>query len=365
MKEKVIITFQENGQNGGPYHSHERIIRSTLAEKYEFIPLIVPRFRKLIKPKETLKFVKFIRNQEAKILHFSGLQLEGFHVLLLAKIAGIKTICAVRGSAKDALDINSILRKVFVKMEEWTLAHADACYGVSRYVSEWDIIKKHAKNCVGYIYNFVEFPENEKRINKCNVVSRNELNIDESDIVIVSTGRITKDKGYEILLDIIKNVNKKQVKFLIVGDGDYKKTMEEEINSYGLSDNVIFTGYRKDVADLLEISDLFITCTLHETLGNSIIEASYHSLPVIATNTGGIPEIVNDKKTGFLFNTGDIDKAISSLLYLIQNEDDRKKMGRAGKEHVLNNFNCEKIETQLDNIYQLVIKGENENEKHL
>ena len=84
---------------------------------------------------------------------------------------------------------------------------------------------------------------------------------------------------------------------MIVGDGSYLPEMKDKVRQNGLYDNVIFTGYRNDVMYLLSGSDIFVICTLHETLCNSVIEASDAGLPVVATRTGGIPEIIQDKKT--------------------------------------------------------------------
>lgn len=357
-KIKVLLTFQEEGQNGGPYHSHQRILQSDLSKKYEFIPLNVPRFRKLIKPKETIRFIKIIQNSGARILHFSGLQLEGFHVLFLSKIAGnIKSVCAVRGSVKDVIKMKESHRKIMSAMEKWTLKHSDACYGVSEYVANWDLLKNNASNCVGAIYNFFEYTpdgitnckDNRKRI-------RHELGLGENDIVIISTGRIIKDKGYEVLLRLILRDNWDNCKFVIVGNGNYKDEMYSELVKNGKDRNVLFTGFRNDIPALLDASDIFVTCTLHETLGNSVIEASYHKLPVVATNTGGIPEIVVHEETGYLFNINDDDALYSYTKLLVQDSEKRRILGSYGRVQIENKFNKKHIEDQLDSLYTSILK---------
>lgn len=357
-KIKVLLTFQENGQNGGPYHSHKRIMQSGLTEKYEFVPLVVPRFRKLINPAVAKKFITEIRNSGANIVHFSGLHLEGFHVLLLSKLSRkVKTVCAVRGSVKDAIKMNKTHRILESALERWTLRHSDACYGVSNYVSNWDLIRDNAKNCVGTIYNFFEYGSNSKedtRIIRKKV--RNELGIGDEEIVIISTGRIIKDKGYEVLLRLILRDNWNNCKFVIVGNGNYKDEMYSELVKNGKDKNVIFTGFRNDIPALLDASDIFVTCTLHETLGNSVIEASYHKLPVVATNTGGIPEIVIHEKTGYLFNINDDDALYSYIKLLIQDPDKREQLGNMGKIQIETQFNKEKIEDQLDSLYTSILK---------
>ena len=361
-KTKILLTFQENGQNGGPYHSHQRIMQSKLSEKYEFIPLIVPRFKKLIRPSIAKKFLQQIRSSGAEIVHFSGLQLEGFHVLLLAKISGkVKTVCAIRGSVKDVIQINFFERYVMSAMEKWTLKHSDVCYGVSDYVVSWELVKKYAHNCYGTIYNFFEYkPDNCICFDEMRSKIRQELNIKEDEIVVISTGRIIRDKGYEVLLRLILRDNWEKCRFVIVGNGNYKEQMFSEIEKAGKKEQVIFTGFRKDIPDLLDASDIFVTCTLHETLGNSVIEASYHKLPVVATNTGGIPEIIVHKKTGYLFDVGDDEALFNYLKMLVVDPRKRTIFGNNGRTQIESQFEKARIEAQLDSVYTTLLKQKKE-----
>ena len=357
-KTKIMISFQENGQNGGPYHSHKRIMESDLKEKYEFIPLIVPRFRKLIKPKNFKQLVREIKQSEAKIVHFHGLQLEGFMTLVAIKIAGNKkTVCAIRGSSRDAMNISRISKIIFCKLEHWTLKQTDICYGVSEYVSNWDFVKKYAKNLFGYIYNFQDAISNTPMYSQAEIASiRDELGIEKNSLVIISTGRITFDKGYGTLKDVIcKFDTNKKIKFLVVGNGSYLEEMKTTISNFGISEYVIFTGFRKDIGALLDASDVFVTCTKHETFGNSILEAANHCLPVVASNVGGVPEIVVDGKTGYLLESDDVDGFCRALRRLIDDKELRLKMGESAKQFVKEKFNTSTIVNELDSLYQEVL----------
>ena len=348
---KILLTFRENAEGSGPYQSHKRIMESNLKNDYNFIPLYLPIPKKILKPDNFIKFVRQIRAENPDIMHIHGLQIEGFCLLLLAKFAGVKKIvCAVRGSSNEAIEFVSWKRYIVNKMEKYTLKHSDMVYGVSDYVSSWNIIKDNAKKYYGTIYNFPDLviENTSKEINRKKI--KNEFNINDDCIVVVSTGRITKEKGYDIYKEIIKRFSKrKDVVFLVVGNGNYLDEMKENLVT---CKNVVFTGYRKDISEILDASDIYVTPTYHETLGNSIIEAENHCLPVVASKVGGVPEIVRDKSTGFLVNVGSTKEFCDKILLLVENADLRKKMGQEGCKYILSKFSNEKIESSLFDMYE-------------
>lgn len=354
-KPRILITFRIGGENGGPYVSHKRIMESDLKEQYEFIPLMLPKPKEILTVSGMKQVINEIKKNDPDILHFAGLQLEGFAVLLAAKMAGVKkTICSIRGSSMDAIGFSGLKRSILMLLENWTLKNASACYGVSRFVSEWSRVQKYASYNLGYVYNMrqneQEFKQGKNRI-------RDEFGISETEILIVSTGRIIKDKGFDVLTDaIIEGKNWNNTKFLIVGDGSYLEEMKCRIADAGLCERVFFSGYRNDVAQILEESDIFVLCTLHETLCNSVVEASYANLPVVATNTGGIPEIIEDGVTGFLTEKYDYKAVCNNLQMLVADEQLRTKMGKNGRVRIDSKFSSDEITEKIDSFYKAVLR---------
>lgn len=352
------MLFRENSQNGGPYNSQMRIVLSKLKEEYDFVIYFVPRIRDIIKPRRFVKICKDIRSINPDIVQFSGLQAEGFFLLLLSKISSkAKNICAVRGKSSDAVYTNKFAKWLSTKLELWTLRNSDIIYGVSNYVCSWKELTRFSKKLYGTIYNFYDY---DKSICDNSEIQRikSELNIKLSDVVIISTGRITLEKGYGDLLLIAKEIlgSIDNIKFLIVGNGSYLEQMKTEMRRYGYKDRVIFYGYSNDVGRLLDISDIFITCSWHETFGNSIVEASNHGLPIVASKVGGIPEIVQNKKTGFLVEKGDIDGFVRALKDLAENPELRVAMGKKGLLFVNEKFNQTRIENCFRELYERVLK---------
>lgn len=352
-KIKVLITFKKNGENGGPYVSHRRLMESQLKTIYEFVPYYMPKTRELLNPSTLHREIVNIRAINPDIFHFSGLLLEGFASCVVAILAGCtKRVCAIHGSTADNVFQNTIVRRIIINMENWTLRHSSVCYGVSEFVCSWNRVKKFGK-CFGYIYNLAD---NDKA-NYRNI--RDELGLNENSIIVVSTSRIEKDKGYDTLIEAASLVNKagfSDVHFVIVGNGSYLEIIKKKAIHLEIAENVHFLGYRKDIADILESSDIFLLCTLHETLCMSIVEAANHNLPIISTFVGGIPEIVQNGVSGFLVPPSDVARVEQSLILLIKNRDLCKQMGKYGKDIIQNKFNEIEIIKKVDQMYSKLIE---------
>ena len=138
-KPRIALTFRKGGENGGPYNSHKRVMESSLSDKYDFVPLFVPRARVLVTPWGMRAFVKEIKSKKPQLVQVTGLQLEGFLTMIACKLAKVKTLVAIHGSSTEALDIGRFRKWRAALLEKWTVINADAVYGVSDYVSTWKV----------------------------------------------------------------------------------------------------------------------------------------------------------------------------------------------------------------------------------
>ncbi len=351
IKPKILISFREDGQNGGPFISHKRILESKLREKYNFVAFYIPNARKLRNPKVFFNTVKRLRAEKADMALLCGLQTEGFLMTLACQCAHLKRIMVVHGSSMEAIGFSKTTRFIFKMIELYTVRHATAVFGVSDYVSSWEICKK-AKHYYGTIYNIADFTQNFSE--SLNI--RKSLSIAEGDIVITSTGRITADKGFDILCEVAKRFKDcGNVKFVVAGDGAYRQQWLEEIEKENMQNQVFLLGYRSDIDDILRESDIFVICTKHETLCNSLLEGGMHKLPLVATNVGGIPEIIDDGENGFLVQLNDIDGFVNALNKLINDTDLRKKMGTAAKNKIECKFSERSITKRLNDVFNYVL----------
>jgi len=192
---------------------------------------------------------------------------------------------------------------------------------------------------------------------------RNELNIKDDEILIGMLSRITYGKGYEEFLYAVKKLNEEfsNLRFLIAGEAspdekDYEKSIKKIVKDLSLQEKVRFTGFREDTADLLSALDIFVFPSHSESFGNALIEAMAMEKPCVATNSHGVLDIIEDNVTGFLFNRKDENHLVEKLKHLITSPDKRIKIGKAAREHVVENFNIEKQTQNLIDLYRKLVR---------
>lgn len=171
-------------------------------------------------------------------------------------------------------------------------------------------------------------------------------------------------KGHEFLIDAIKlckaHCQKDNIKFLIVGEDldntrIYFNELVALVKSLGLSKHVIFTGNRSDVASILASLDVAVVPSISENCGGAV-EPLLMSVPVIASNTGGLTDVVIEDSTGWLFEVGDTKGLYSCIMEAYNtNAEVLKCMGEAGRDIVIEYFEPNKNICKLNDVYQRVI----------
>ena len=125
-----------------------------------------------------------------------------------------------------------------------------------------------------------------------------------------------------------------------------------------LTSHIVFTGRRDDVDEILHISDISVLCSNPETHGegisNSILESMASGVPVIATIGGGTAEIVDNNVTGYLIKPKDIDDLSKKIVYLLENEKLRHKMGKSSRDKIEKYYSLEYMTEQYVNLYKTV-----------
>jgi len=192
---------------------------------------------------------------------------------------------------------------------------------------------------------------------------REEFAIQPNEIVVGIASRFNLQKGHEtflnaaaIILSCQTNLQNK-IRFLIAGGAVFRSDKKREqylqdvAKKLGISDRVIFTGFRKDMPQVYAAMDIFVLASDAEPCGRVIFEAMASGKPLIATDSGGTPEIVQDGVSGYLFTFGDSQGLAEKILYFCNNPDLAKKMGQAGRKRVEDNFSIEKNVRQIEDIY--------------
>ena len=188
---------------------------------------------------------------------------------------------------------------------------------------------------------------------------KKELKITGMTIGIVA--RLVEDKGFYELFEAVGRILKEypDLKLIIIGPDELEKRNRISMNDvkrFGIEDNVIFLGERTDVEEIYPLMDIFVLPTHREGLGAVILEASAMEIPIIASDTGGCPEALDDGKTGILVPVKDVDKLTESIIYLLNNKEVRLKMGQAGRKKVLAQFKKEIVLKRMNDSYEQLIE---------
>lgn len=175
-------------------------------------------------------------------------------------------------------------------------------------------------------------------------------------IKLLTVTRLIERKGIRFLIQAMKNVtvNNPHVKLVIVGEGPDHSTFEKLTRQLELQENIVFAGRVSDqeLKEHYTTSHIFILPSTEEALGVVLLEAMYHSLPIVASNVGGVPEIVTNQETGILTAPGNPKELSQAIKSLIESPEKRRYYSERGRRHVLENFTWEKIAAA----FELIIK---------
>ena len=164
---------------------------------------------------------------------------------------------------------------------------------------------------------------------------------DKEDLVVGMIGRLESIKGFEYFIDSAAIISREipQARFLIVGEGSLHDKLAVRARDLNIGDKVFFTGWREDIPEILSILDLLALASLNEAVGRVILEAGAVGKPSVATEVGGVPEIIKNNTTGILVPPRDPDAMAQAVISLLKDEAKRSEMGRAAKEWVRDNIN--------------------------
>ena len=180
---------------------------------------------------------------------------------------------------------------------------------------------------------------------------RAELAIPASVPLIATVARLSPEKGVTFLLRALPLLHTNG-HLLIVGDGDLRQELEADVASMGLSERVHFLGFRTDVLDLVSAADVFVLPSLAEPFGIALVEAMALAKPTVAVAAGGPLEIVAKSVTGLLVPPADPAALAQAIQRLLDQPEDARAMGQAGRERVAKRFSAETMARQTEQVYQ-------------
>ena len=186
-----------------------------------------------------------------------------------------------------------------------------------------------------------------------------EFNLKSNEPVVVNVAHLAGHKGQRYLVRAIPLVLAKipATRFFIVGEGKLMNELQALAASLGLNNELIFTGFRQDVGAFYQVADLFVMSSVQEGLGTAVIDALALGKPVVATHSGGIPEIIRNGETGRLVTPADPAALAEGIIELLTNPERAKQMARRGQAKVKQDFSVEAMVDKNVDVYQQILSA--------
>ena len=183
------------------------------------------------------------------------------------------------------------------------------------------------------------------------IFSRREYSSRPREIAMVACLR--DEKRVDVLINAAPKILARypDAHFLIVGDGTCRESLVALAGQLGLSEKFSFLGHRDDVPTILAQADVFVLPSRSEAFPNSIIEAMASGLPVVASNVGGIPELVEDGRTGRLVPPGEPEPLADAVIGLLADPNRSADFGRAGRMKIEQNYSFDRMVEQMETLY--------------
>jgi len=188
---------------------------------------------------------------------------------------------------------------------------------------------------------------------------RQSLNHLTESQIICTVAVLREPKGIQYMIKALPTIieNIPNATYLVIGDGAYKQELQSLAKECDVEEHVIFAGHRTDIPELLALSEVFVLPTLGDALPTVLIEAMAAKIPIVASEVGGVPEIVTHEKTGLLIPPADSSKLANACLQILQSETLAKELTLNAFEVVQQKFNVQSQVKQLSDIYQQLKGG--------
>ncbi len=314
--------------------SYEAEIRSSGIE-IEWIGKHENRFLRLF------SIIENLRKNPADILQSSHFY-TNIYAGLAGKFLNRPSIGAVRSDLHSEIELHGFLGKWQVSLPYFLIVNSQLAY-------ERAIQRGISPKKVGFVRNVV-------KADKENALKSKKP---DAKVKLLFVGRLDNDKRPETFVKLAAKLNKQiaavPMEFQIAGAGELKTKLENLAQEFELTpDKLKFLGLCADMKSVYQGADILVSTSVREGTSNVILEAMAHGLPVIATNTGGTPDILTDR-TGILVEADNEDELNAAAAKLILNKKLRTELGSNGLEYVRKNHSLENLQTQLSEIYKRLV----------
>ncbi len=310
--------------------------------------------RRKIDIKCLLELLSLVKRYDIQIIHVHDLKTTMLGLMLKVLKPKVKLMNTAHGwiEAGRADELKHKLQNVMLRFYPLHIA-------VSKATKDLMIRKGVHPSTIKVLYNSIdhEYWKNDRITSEI----REEFSIPNESFVIGTVGRISLEKDLFTFFQVAKKIIHiyPGTRFMVVGDGRPKtvERLKKQVKELKIESSVVFTGHRTDLCNIYAIFDLFLTTSLTEGLPNTTLEAMSMEVPVVATNVGGIPEMITNNKTGLLCNVKDVKAISEKVISLLADPQKRMELAKGGRAQVLKKFSFQKRLETIEGFYCGLING--------
>lgn len=254
---------------------------------------------------------------------------------------------------KGAPKVNWLL---YYPVEKWLAHYTDILITINQEDYELAKSKFHLRRS-GKVYYVPGVGIDEKTFIHSKEEKRNkrrELNIPEDAVLLISVGELNANKNNKLILDALGQLKNMKLHYILCGEGNKRKELEQCAIKLGIQNNIHFLGFRNDIKELYAASDIFVMPSYREGLSRSIMEAMASGLPCIVSNIRGNKDLIINNKQGYLCSPIEIGDFSSKILGLCNDSETRAKMSHASLKRIVN-FSNDTVIKRYEEIYKDIV----------
>ncbi|QSS99804.1 glycosyltransferase [Pontibacillus sp. ALD_SL1] len=299
------------------------------------------------------KLKRFLKNGGYDLLHTHGPR-ANLYGALIKRSTNIPWITTIHSDPKLDFLKGGIKGKVFTKINLWAISRIDHFFAVSERFKEDLISLGISGEKITTVYNGIDFSKGSYA--KGNL-TRKELNLNESDFVASMVARLHPIKGHEEVFQAVKSLQDSSFQLLLVGGGPEEESLKSRVKELGIENQVHFLGFRSDVPDIYQISDVGLLASYSESFPLALLEAGREDTPVIATDVGGVQHMVSDY--GWVVPIKDSEALKSAFTRAINKKEtgELAPMGRQFHEYASSNFSLEQLAEATEKMYKTFLEA--------
>ncbi len=309
--------------------------------------------------KDIRSLAEIIRSGKYDIIHSHGAKANMYSVMAAKLVIGGGIPLATTVHSDYRLDyMHSFKKRIsFGLINIIALRFLDYHIAVSRNFREMLIRRRFNPENIFTLYNGIDFGKKTGSYTRDEFYKKYKLDFGKEDIIVGLLGRLHPVKGQDTLVKAAEIVAAKypEVRFVLGGEGEYRRSLEKKIRSRGLEKNMILPGWVDNPYEFMDCIDINVLTSLSETFPYVILEGAMYGRATISTDVGGISDLIRDCANGFLIKPGDHKLLASRIIQLAADRALREQMGRELRQDAENGFSLENMfRTQLQ-IYDRII----------